>query len=76
MNKCKCDTCEYCNGYLHDTRKGFHCKHPNQKHITEYFKEKNISKMPGFIGFGEKFADVPKNKTTPKWCPKNICLAH
>lgn len=70
MNKCECDKCEYCLGLKHDTRKGFHCKHPNQNHINDYFKEKKIQKMPGFIGFGENFADVPKNKTTPKWCPK------
>lgn len=69
MSKCKCDNCEYCKGYTHSTRKGFHCKHPNQKHIAEYFKKNKIQKMPAFIGFGEKFSDVPKNKTTPKWCP-------
>jgi len=69
MNKCKCDKCKHCIGYTHNTRKGFHCKHPNQVHINNYFKFENIKKMAGFIGFGEKFADVPKNKTTPKWCP-------
>lgn len=70
MNNCECDKCEYCKGYLHDTRRSFTCNHPNYEYISNYFKENNIHKMTGFIGFGEKFADVPKNKTTPKWCPK------
>lgn len=70
MSRCECDTCEYCEGYLHDIRKGFHCKHPNEEYMERYFKENKIRKMVGFIGFGESFADVPKNKTTPKWCPK------
>lgn len=70
MNKCECDKCEYCTGYRCDTRKAFHCKHPNQDYIIKYFEEKRIKKMPAFIGFGEKFTDVPKNKTTPKWCLK------
>lgn len=70
MNRCECDNCKYCESYTHSTRKGFHCNHPDRKHISRYFKEHNIKKMEGFIGFGERFADVPKNKTTPKWCPK------
>lgn len=70
MKNCKCDTCNYCSSYWCKTRKAFHCKHPNQKQIYEYFSKNNISKMPAFIGFGENFANVPKNKTTPKWCPE------
>lgn len=72
MNNCECDRCELCSGYRLDKRKAFHCKHPNQKHIYDYFKEHKIQKMPGFIGFSEKFSDVPANKTTPKWCPKKL----
>lgn len=75
MNKCECDKCEYCSAIRRDTRKGFYCEHPNQRYINDYFKEKDIQKMPGFVGFGEKFADVPKNKTTPKWCPKKAPAA-
>lgn len=70
MKNCECDKCEYCNGYLLDTRREFHCKHPNQEYIINYFREKKIKKMEGFIGYSEKFSDVPINKTTPKWCPK------
>ena len=72
MNNCNCDNCVYCKGYLHSTRKGFHCYHPNQKYIMEYFDKHNISKMAGFIGFGANFSNVPANKTTPKWCPKTV----
>lgn len=70
MNNCECDRCDHCVGYRANTRKGFHCKHPNQRYIYDFFDKNNIKKMPGFIGFGENFADVPKNKATPKWCPK------
>ena len=70
MDRCRCDSCEYCKGLLHDTRRGFMCNHPKQDNITAYFKKRKIKKMPGFIGFGEKFSKVPKNKTTPKWCPE------
>lgn len=69
MDKCGCDKCRYCKGYMHNTRMGFMCEHPKQKYIDNYFKEKKIKKMPGFIGYGENFSPVPKNKTTPKWCP-------
>lgn len=71
MDRCECDKCEYCYGFTHDTRRGFHCMYPNKEYIKNYFKEKRIKKMEGFIGFGKSFSDVPVNKTTPKWCPKN-----
>lgn len=70
MKKCECDTCNYCSYTLHSVRKGFFCNHPEQDYILNYFREKSIQKMPAFIGFGERFSDVPGNKTTPKWCPK------
>lgn len=75
MNKCECDKCEYCIGFLYHTRKAFHCRHPNKSYIANYFREKKIHKTPAFIGLGEKFADVPKNKTTPRWCPKKAPAA-
>ena len=70
MRKCECDTCDFCSYTMHNTRKGFHCEHPDQSYILNYFMAKKIQKSPCFIGFGERFADVPANKTTPKWCPK------
>ena len=69
-DKCACDNCEHCSSYLNSTRRSFHCKHPDQEYIHTYFREHKISKMPSFIGFGENFQKVPKNKRTPKWCPK------
>lgn len=47
------------------------CSHPDQRKIDNYFKEHNISKMPGFIGFIKSDGSFPV-KTTPKWCPKII----
>ena len=70
MNNCECDRCEHCKGYRRNTRKNFHCEHPNQRYIYDYFQEHKIQKMPGFIGYGYAFIGVPDNKTTPKWCPK------
>lgn len=70
MSKCECVTCEYCEGYLGKTRRSFHCKHPNQKYIIDYFNNKKIKSMPAFIGYGENFSRIPKNKITPRWCPK------
>ena len=70
MNNCKCDNCKYCTGYLHNTRKSFHCNHPNYEYILNYFEKNKIGSMPGFIGFSENFKNIPKRKTTPKWCPE------
>ena len=72
MQKCKYDNYKYCRSYIYNTKYVFHCNHPNMEAIRKYFKEHNIKKMEGFIGFGEKFSKVPKNKTTPKWCPENL----
>lgn len=69
-NKCECNKCEYMKCYRHDSRSSFQCCHPNQQFIDDYFKEHEISKMPGFIGFSKPWESVPINKTTPKWCPK------
>ena len=70
--KIKCVDCGYCRGTKgkYAERKGFRCEHPNQSYILEYFKEKNILKMAGFIGFGKCYADKPTIKTAPAWCPK------
>lgn len=73
MGECiKCTECEFCvdNRGLGNTRGSFECKHPDRAHIRDYFKEHNIYKMEGFIGFGERFADKPSIKTSPAWCPK------
>lgn len=67
----KCQLCQHCK-CLQKTgniRKKYYCRHPNQKYIEDYFKEHNIQKMPGFLGFA-KFNDFPV-KNTPKWCPFN-----
>lgn len=68
----RCSECEYCNEYrkLGNTRSSFTCEHPDSSYIRDYFREHNIHKMEGFLGFGAKFStDVPI-KTAPAWCPK------
>ena len=69
----KCNDCEYCSGGTRSdiaTRKGFYCEHPNRMHIKVYFEVNKIYRAFGFIGFGEKYADYPAIKTSPRWCPK------
>lgn len=68
----KCSECKHCDGHrrLGNTRTSFYCEHPDQKHILDYFHEKGLSKMPGFLGFGEAYSDIVPIKTSPAWCPK------
>lgn len=71
-DKIKCVECEHCREYrkLGNERSEFTCKHPRQRYIIDYFENHRIQKMPGFIGFGERFKDKPSIKTSPAWCPK------
>lgn len=69
MNKCNCNGCEFLRKYrrLGNSRCEYYCEHENQKHIRDYYAEKGILSMPGFIGFGK--GEIQR-KTTPGWCPK------
>lgn len=68
----KCTECEFCKDLRSygNTRGRFYCNHKNQAYIMNFFEKKRISKVTGFIGFGEKFSDKPNIKTSPAWCPK------
>jgi hypothetical protein len=68
----KCSECEFCKGSKgrYADRIGFFCEHKNTSHISEYFKKHRMTKMEGFIAFGERFSDKPSIKTSPAWCPK------
>lgn len=72
QEKIKCDGCRYCEGIRRtgNTRTSFRCEHPNKDYITNYFNEKRIHKMHGFLGFGKTFSDKVPIKTSPAWCPK------
>lgn len=68
----RCSECTYCKEFRKygNTRSNFFCEHPDQNYIYDYFEENRMVKMPGFLGFGEKWShDVPL-KTSPRWCPK------
>lgn len=67
----KCFECEYCKGYRPwgNIRTAFNCAHPNETYIKDYFREKNILKMPGFLGFGKANSNIVPLKTSPAWCP-------
>lgn len=69
MSGCKCIGCDRLRSYRKpgNTRTEYYCGHENQKHIENYYRQKGIQSMPGFIGFGK--SEFPR-KTTPKWCPK------
>lgn len=68
----KCSSCEYCDGYRRagNTRTSFSCQHPDQRYIYDYFIQKGIRKMLGFLGFGAVYSDTVPLKTSPTWCPK------
>ncbi len=68
----KCSECEHCKGYrpYGNTRSHFSCEHPDGEYIRKYYKEHNIKKMEGFIGFGKPFSEAVPIKTSPAWCPK------
>lgn len=67
----KCSECEHCKEFRKsgNTRSGFHCEHPDKKYIWDYYKEHNINRMVGFIGFGAKYSNDVPLKTSPAWCP-------
>ena len=74
----KCSECGYCSGFrpqsvtntLGNTRTEFTCIHPDQDYTKNYFHEKRLQKMPGFIGFGARYSDAVLIKTAPAWCPE------
>lgn len=71
-DKIKCAECEHCKGFrkMSNTRADFSCEHPNKNYIMDYFKDHNIKKMPGFLGFGKPYSSEVPVKTSPAWCPK------
>lgn len=73
----KCSECQHCSGLrpLGNTRTEFTCAHPDQRYIHDYFCEKGIQKMPGFIGFGARYSDAVPIKTAPAWCPEKKASA-
>lgn len=65
-HECMCIDCPFCKQYFTNGR---YCNHKNQKYIKKYFKNNNMKKMPGFIGFLKVNSEFPI-KRTPKWCPR------
>ena len=48
----------------------FTCSHPDQGYIQDYFREKRMNKMPGFLGYGARYSEAVPIKTAPAWCPE------
>ena len=71
-NTIKCSGCQHCSGLrpVGNTRTSFSCSHPDQGYILDYFREKRIQKMPGFLGYGARYSDAVPIKTAPAWCPE------
>ena len=44
----------------------FRCDHPDEKYISNYFREHKLIKMPRFLGYGKDKVPI---KTSPRWCP-------
>ncbi len=68
----RCSGCRHCNGFrpFGNTRTSFTCAHPDQNYIHDYFIQKGMHKMPGFLGFGARYSDAVPIKTAPAWCPE------
>jgi hypothetical protein len=68
----KCSECEHCKEFrpVGNTRSNFTCEHPNREYIREYYKQHKITRMEGFIGFGERRSDKVPVKSSPRWCPR------
>ena len=43
---------------------------PDQEYIMQYFSDRNIRSMPGFIGYTGWNDSVVPCKFTPRWCPR------
>lgn len=71
-NIIKCSGCQHCSGLrkVGNTRTRFTCSHPDQGYIQNYFHEKRMQKMPGFLGYGARYSDAVSIKTAPAWCPE------
>lgn len=72
--------CRYCD-YLHvincfmgtmrnnyNPRKACYCMHPKAPEMCINMFPKS-SKIPTFIDYTEMGGDIPKLKTSPRWCP-------
>ena len=68
----KCSGCRHCSGLrrVGNTRTSFTCSHPDQDYIQNYFTEKRMQKMPGFLGYGARYSEAVPIKTAPAWCPE------
>ena len=45
------------------------CEHPDQEYIIQYFSDRDIRSMPGFIGYTGWNDSIVPCKYTPRWCP-------
>ena len=70
-DKIKCSECDYCKFYhsRYGNRKSCFCEHPDQEFIMQYFSDRDIRSMPGFIGYTGWNDSIVPCKYTPRWCP-------
>ncbi len=68
----KCSECNHYSGLRRpgNTSTNFTCSHPDQRYIQNYFREKRMNKMPGFLGYGARYSEAVPIKTAPAWCPE------
>lgn len=71
-DKIKCSECEYCKLYhsRYGNWKSCFCEHPDQEYIVQYFSDRDIRSMPGFIGYTGRNDSIVPCKNTPRWCPR------
>lgn len=71
-DKIKCSECKYCKLYhsRYGNRQSCFCDHPDQEYIMQYFSDRDIRSMPGFIGYTGWNDSIVPCKYTPRWCPR------
>ena len=70
-DKIKCSECEHCKLYhsRYGNRQRCFCEHPDQEYIIQYFSDRDIRSMPGFIGYTGWNDSIVPCKYSPRWCP-------
>lgn len=65
-----CNDCPYKEIYRKygNSTKEVMCQHPDKEYVRKYYKEHDIRKFEGFIGFINSKGVFPI-KGSPKWCP-------
>ena len=66
----KCRDCKYLEARKKRSGSvGYWCGHPDDKHVSKYFREHQLQKASGFLCYAAYYTLEPTIKTSPAWCP-------